>query len=90
MHLGTHAAGPLVSKPSEQEPESGAQSFGTERLTIVTLILGFSGFFGFLLTENRCVPIDSDATIGSVVATWVVSKTLKKKVRVRSGLVDQN
>ena len=56
----------------------------------ITLILGFSKIFEFLLTENRCVPIDSEATIGSVAATWIVSKTLKKKVRVRSGLVDQN
>ena len=45
----------------------------------VRLILGFSEMFEFLLTEKRCVPIDSEATIGPVAATCIVSKTLKKK-----------
>ena len=33
-------------------------------------------FFEFFQMENRCVPVDSDATIGPVVAPWIVSKTL--------------
>ena len=50
----------------------------------------FRKFFEFFLAENRCESIDSEATIGPVVAPWIVWKTLKKKVRVRSGLVGQN
>ena len=56
----------------------------------VTLILGFSEIFEFSLTENRCVPVDSDATIGPVVAPWIVSKTLIVIGRVGRGLVGQN
>ena len=59
-------------------------------LSEVTLILGFSKILEFLLTENRCVPIDSDATVGYEVATWIVWKTLKKKSRGARGLVGQN
>ena len=50
----------------------------------------FRKIFEFSLAENRCVHIDSDATVGPVAAPWIVWKTLKKKVRVRSGLVGQN
>ena len=52
--------------------------------------LGFSEFFEFLLTENRCESIDPDATIGSGVATWIVSKDLVVIGGVRRGVVDQN
>ena len=45
-------------------------------LSEVTLILGFSEIFEFFLTEIEWLSIDSGATIGSGVATWIVSKTL--------------
>ena len=50
----------------------------------------FRKIFEFSLAENRCVPIDSDATIGPVGAPWIVWKTLKKKSRGARGLVGQN
>ena len=50
----------------------------------------FLNFFEFFLAENRCVPVDSDATMGPVVAPWIVSKTLIVIGRVGRGLVDQN
>ena len=40
----------------------------------------FRKIFEFSLAENRCESIDSEATIGPVVAPWIVWKTLKKKV----------
>ena len=45
-------------------------------LSAQTQILGFLEIFEFLLAENRCVPIDSDAPIGPVPAPWIVSKVL--------------
>ena len=56
----------------------------------VTLIFGFLEIFEFLLVENRCESIDSEATIGSVGAPRVVSKTLIVIGRVGRGLVDPN
>ena len=50
----------------------------------------FSKIFEIFLTENRCVPIDSDATIGPVAAPWIVSKTLIVIGDLRRGLADQN
>ena len=58
-------------------------------LSEATLILGFSGIFEFCMTEIGWLSIDSDATIGPVVAPWIVWKTLKKKSRVARGLVGQ-
>ena len=49
-------------------------------LSEVTLILVNFEIFEFFLSENRCESIDSEATIGPVVAPWIVWKTLKKKV----------
>ena len=59
-------------------------------LSEVTLIWGFSGIFEFFLAEMEVVPIDSDATIGSVAAPWIVSKTFIVIGRGARGLVDQN
>ena len=38
----------------------------------VTLILGFLKIFEFFLTEMECVPVVLDATVGPVVAPWIV------------------
>ena len=38
----------------------------------VTLIFGFSEIFEFFLAEMECVPVVLDATVGPVVAPWIV------------------
>ena len=38
----------------------------------VTLILGFLKIFDFFLTEMEWVPVVLEATIGPVVAPWIV------------------
>ena len=54
------------------------------------MILGFFEIFDFFLTEIEWLSIDWDATIGSVGAPRIVSKTLIVIGRVGRGLVDQN
>ena len=87
----------MVNDPVLVAPKAHLHSSAKDGLGVpgfpyvrVTLILGFLKIFEFFLTEMESFTHDIDATIGPVGAPWIVWETLKKKVRLRSGLVDQN